>query len=223
MPKTASPFPAYLAERYRAWRTLRFAPDRAWYARLAEDGQHPRAMVISCSDSRVDAGALFSAEPGDLFAVRNIAALVPPFTDDGALHGVSAAIEFAVTSLHVAHIVVLGHSNCGGVSACRAMCAGQAAHLAEETSFVGRWMSILAPGYAAVAARADDPAEQQRLLEQEAVLVSLRNLESFAFVRDAVAREVLTLHGAWVDIADGRLHLFNPATRGFAPIEAARP
>jgi carbonic anhydrase len=222
MPKTASPFPAYLADRYRAWRALRFAPDRAWYARLAEDGQHPRAMVISCCDSRVDAATLFSAEPGDLFAVRNVAALVPPFTDDGALHGVTAAIEFAVTSLHIAHIIILGHSNCGGVAACRDMCAGRAPHLEQPGSFVGRWMSILTPGYEAVAKRAADPAEEQRLLEHEAVLTSLRNLETFDFVRDAVARRVLTLHGAWVDIGDGRLHLFNPETRLFSPIETAR-
>lgn len=222
MPRTASPFPAYLAERYRAWRALRFAPDRAWYARLAEDGQHPRAMVISCCDSRVDAATLFSAEPGDLFAVRDVAALVPPCSEDGALHGVSAAIEYAVTALHVAHIVVLGHSGCGGVAACRDMCAGRAEHLKAPDSFVGRWISILADSYPAVAARTDCAAEQQRLLEQEAVLVSLRNLETFEFVREAVQRNVLTLHGAWVDIGDGRLHLFNPETRSFAPIETHR-
>jgi len=221
MPKTARLLPQYLTERYRAWRALRFEKDRAWYARLAEGGQHPRAMVFSCCDSRLDAVGLFGAEPGDLFVVRNVANLVPPYAPDHAHHGASAALEYAVTVLKVAHIVVLGHSNCGGVEACHDMCSGAAPHLQEATSFVGRWMSILAPGYDLVAATGSR-AERLRLLEQEAVRVSLRNLESFPFVREAVAANLLTLHGAWMDIGEGALHVFSSETRQFAPLDPAR-
>ncbi|SEA50868.1 carbonic anhydrase [Rubrimonas cliftonensis] len=220
MPKTARLLPGYMVDRYRAWRALRFEKDRAWYARLAEGGQRPRAMVFSCCDSRVDAVGLFGAEPGDLFVVRNVANLVPPYAPDHAHHGASAALEYAVTVLKVAHIVVLGHSNCGGVEACHDMCSGAAPHLEEETSFVGRWMSILAPGYAKVS-DTGSREERLRLLEQEAVQVSLRNLESFPFVKSAVDRNLLTLHGAWMDIGEGVLHVFSAETRRFAPLEIA--
>jgi len=228
MPKTARTLPSYLAERYRGWRALRFEENSAWYARLAQEGQRPRAMVVSCCDSRVDAVGLFGAEPGDLFVVRNVANLIPPHAPDRVHHGTSAAVEYAVTVLKVAHIVVLGHSNCGGVAACHAMCSGAAPELEAETSFIGRWMDILRPGYQRVAeACGPDADAETRLLalEREAVLVSLRNLETFPFVRAAIDAGAVTLHGAWMDIAEGRLHMFSPETRSFSAIdaEARRP
>lgn len=215
MPATARPLPSYLVDRYRAWKALRFEQNRVWYAHLAHSGQHPRAMVVSCCDSRVDVTGLFGAEPGDLFVVRNVANLVPAYQPDHLHHGTSAAVEYAVTVLKVAHIVIIGHSNCGGVAACHEMCENGSPAL--ETSFVGRWMDILRPGYDKLPAEAD-PAERLRAFEQEGVLVSLRNLETFPFVREAVAAGELTLHGAWMDIAEGVLHLFNPATRSFDPV-----
>ena len=223
MPQTARLLPSYLLERYRAWRALHFEEDRAWYARLAEGGQRPRAMIIACCDSRIDAVGLFGGEPGDLFVVRNVANLIPPYEPDHFKHGTSAAVEYAVTVLRVAHILVIGHSNCGGVGACHAMCSGKAPHLLEPASFVGRWMEILRPGYELVAARhpADETAALTAL-EQEAVLVSLRNLETFPFVRERVAQGMLTLHGAWIDIGSGRLHLFDPETRRFEHLEVER-
>lgn len=115
---TAKPLPAYLTDRFRTWRNTRFVEDQAWYARLAQAGQAPRTMLISCCDSRVDPIQLFAGEPGDFFVVRNVANLVPPSLPDRRHHGTSAAVEFAVTQLGVAHIVVLGHSGCGGVAAC---------------------------------------------------------------------------------------------------------
>lgn len=225
MMPNARPLPTYLAERYRAWRALRFEEDRAWYARLADEGQRPRAMMVSCCDSRVDAVGLFGAEPGDLFVVRNVANLIPPFTADHAHHGTSAAVEFAVKALRVAHVVVVGHSGCGGIEACHDMCDHAAPHLEEDTSFIGRWMEILRPGYdrvAQAATAADDRAARIRMLEHEGVLESLRNLETFPFVRDAVAEGRLSLHGAWIDIADGRLHAFSAETGTFAPVDGER-
>ena len=203
-----SPLPGYLIDRYRSWHALRFSDNRTWYARLANEGQRPRAMLVSCCDSRIDTVQMFGAEPGDLFVVRNIANLIPPYSPDHEHHGTSAAVEYAVNSLKVAHIVVVGHSNCGGVHACHDMCAGLAPELDETSSFVGRWMDILRPGYERVAARVADPEARKAALEQEAVLTSLRNLESFPFVAEAVEAGVLTLHGAFVEIGTGRLLTF---------------
>ncbi|TVQ57930.1 MAG: carbonic anhydrase [Rhodobacteraceae bacterium] len=217
MPVTARPLPPYLVDRYRAWKALRFEPNRVWHSHLAHSGQHPRAMVVSCCDSRVDVVGLFGAEPGDLFVVRNVANLIPAFAPDHLHHGTSAAVEYAVTVLQVSHIVIIGHSQCGGVAACCAMCDGEAPEL--ETSFVGRWMDILRPGYERLPAT-DDQDARLRALEKESVLVSLRNLETFPFVAAAVASGDLTLHGAWIDIAEGALHLFDPATRQFEPVRA---
>jgi len=212
-----SPLPGYLVDRYRSWHVLRFADNRAWFARLAAEGQRPRAMMISCCDSRVNVAEIFGAEPGDLFVVRNIAGLVPPFNPDHQHHGTSAAVEYAVNALKVAHIVVVGHSNCGGVHACHDMCAGTAPELNEATSFVGRWMDILRPGYERVSAISTDPKERKAALEREAVLTSLRNLGTFPFVAEAVAAGILTLHGAFVEIGTGAL-LVHRDGRGFVAL-----
>lgn len=228
MPQTARRLPSYLLERYRAWHALHYEENRSWYKRLVQDGQHPRTMMVTCCDSRFDPVGVFSAEPGEHFIVRNVASLIPPFVPGGGHHGTLAALEFAVTVLHVAHIVIVGHSHCGGVKACHDMCSGAAPELLENTSFVGRWMDILRPGYDRVSASIEndgtDAAQDRalRALEQEAVLVSLRNLETFPFVREAVEDGLLTLHGAWIDIASGKLHLFDPDKRRFAAIEGDR-
>lgn len=213
----ARPLPAYLTERYRGWVVNRFEGNRAWYARLAATGQHPRAMVIQCCDSRVNVAEMFGAEPGDLFIVRNVANLVPPYDPDHGHHGTSAAVEFAVNALKVAHIVVVGHSMCGGVHACHDMCAGKAPELEEASSFIGRWMDILRPGFERVVTRVSGEAAQKSALEHEAVLVSLSNLETFPFVRDSIRSGMLTLHGAWFDIGTGELQVWQPET-GFAPV-----
>lgn len=205
------PIPNYFVERFNAWRSRKFEDSRAWYARLMSGGQHPRAMLISCCDSRLDTLAMFGAEPGDLFVVRNVANLVPPFAPDQDHHGTSAAVEYAVTVLEVAHILVVGHSDCGGVAACHDMCSGAAPELDAKSSFVGRWMDILRPGYERIngANGVPDPAERAgslRALEQEAVRISLDNLATFPFVQKAQRDGMLTLHGAWIDIAQGRMH-----------------
>lgn len=211
------PLPGYLADRYRAWHKLRFEENRAWYSRLADEGQRPRAMVVSCCDSRVDVVGLFGAEPGDLFVVRNIAALIPPYSPDHNHHGTSAAVEYAVTTLKVTNLVVVGHSNCGGVAACHDMCAGLAPELDVATSFVGRWMDIMRPAYARLGDETDRKA-RLAMLEREGVRVSLGNLWSFPFVQDAVRAGQLALHGAWIDIAEGRLHVISPASQDFEAI-----
>ncbi len=213
----ARPLPDYLVRRYQGWRASVHAQSRGWYRRLAEEGQHPRAMIISCCDSRVHASAIFGADPGEFFIHRNIANLVPPFAPDGDLHGTSAAVEYAVTALKVAHLIVLGHSNCGGVQGCHDMCTGKAPELERASSFVGRWMDLLRPGYRMVAGIADE-AERLRALEMQAVLTSLDNLMSFPFVAEAVAGERLSLHGLWHDIGSGELLCYDRDQGGFAPL-----
>jgi carbonic anhydrase len=212
----ARPLPAYLIQRFQGWRATAYQENRAWYRRLAASGQHPRAMVISCCDSRVHVTSIFGADEGEFFIHRNIAGLVPPYTPDGKNHGTSAAVEYAVTSLGVAHIVVLGHSNCGGVKGCHDMCTGHAPELEEKTSFVGRWMDILRPGFEKVAHMPPDmilPA-----LEKQAVLTSLENLMTFPFVADAVKDDRLTLHGLWTNTGEGELEHYDPARDDFIPV-----
>jgi len=211
----ARPLPTYLAQRFHGWKATTFQENKAWYRRLAASGQHPRVMVISCCDSRIPVTAIFGADEGEFFVHRNIAGLVPPYNPDGQYHGTSAAVEYAVTSLGVAHIVVLGHSNCGGVQACHDMCCGLAPELEMKSSFVGRWMDILRPGFDRVA-HLPIP-ERPRALEKEAVLVSLQNLMNFPFITELVADDRLTLHGLWTDTGEGDLEQFDPA-KGFVAV-----
>ena len=212
----ARPLPAYLISRFHGWRATSYQDNKAWFRRLAQSGQHPRAMIISCCDSRVHVTSIFGADEGEFFIHRNVANLVPPYNPDGEYHGTSAAVEYAVTSLGVAHIVVLGHSNCGGVKGCHDMCSGNAPELDEKSSFVGRWMDILRPGYERI--RATAPADPLRALEKEAVLVSLENLMTFPFVRTAVEDDRLTLHGLWNDTGEGALEQYDPIRAAFVPV-----
>jgi carbonic anhydrase len=150
--------------------------------------------------------------------VRNVANLIPPYTPDEAHHGTSAAIEYAVLHLHVAHIVVIGHSSCGGVKACHAMCSGAAPELEAKGSFIGRWIDTLRPGFDAMKAR-DLPEEQELpALEQQGVRVSLQNLMTYPFVAEAVEAERLSIHGVWFEIGTGRMMAFDGEAQDFRPI-----
>ncbi len=215
--KHARPLPTYLVHRYHGWKATAYSDNQAWYRRLAQEGQHPRAMMISCCDSRVHVTSIFGADQGEFFIHRNIANLVPPYEPDGNQHGTSAAVEYAVTALKVAHVIVIGHSNCGGVMGCMDMCSGNAPALEEKSSFVGRWMDILRPGYERVKDIADDD-ERRGALERQAVMVSLENLMTFPFVTDAIKAGTLTLHGLWHDIGEGGVEQFDPSTDRFVPI-----
>jgi carbonic anhydrase len=139
---------------------------------------------------------------------------VPPFKPDGDYHGTSAAVEYAVTSLNVTHLIVLGHSNCGGVQGCIDMCQGKAPELEAQASFVGRWMDILRPKYELVADEID-PDVQARQLEKHAVVISLENLMTFPFIKDRVDQGVLSMHGLWTDIGEGGLECYNPKANEF--------
>ena len=183
----ARPLPPDLLARYRAWQDRRTPEDIAAYAEAARKDQNPKAMIITCCDSRVLISEIFGNEPGDFFIHRNIANLVPPHEPDGRSHGTSAAIEYAVIALGIEHLIVMGHHGCGGVRGCHDMLAGLAPDLDTPTSFVGTWLKILKPGFEALAGRGLGYEARIATLEQEAVLVSLRNLMTFPFVAEAVA------------------------------------
>jgi len=194
-------FPARLREGYQSFRTGRLPMEQSRYRELAERGQSPEIMVIGCCDSRVSPEVIFDARPGELFVVRNVANLVPPYSPDGAYHGVSAALEFAVLALKVKHIVVLGHAHCGGVKAF----AEDAAPLSPG-DFIGKWMSLMAPAAEAVGTREGRPhAEYLELMEKASIANSLANLLTFPRLRALVEAGEVALHGAYFGVATGEL------------------
>lgn len=206
--------PDYLLERYKNWKSHDFPLNRDLFRKLAVEGQTPRAMVIACCDSRVAIEAVFGQQVGEVFVHRNIANMVPPYTPDGQHHGTAAAVEFAVKYLKVNHIIVMGHSSCGGVRGCLAMCAGQAPDLERRESFIGRWLDTLRPGVARIADITDE-TDRQTALEKEGIQISLENLMAYPFVADAVDAGTITLHGLWTDLAEMDLETFDGAVRHF--------
>ena len=213
----ARPLPPTLVQRYREWQARRGPEDIARYAETAE-AQHPKAMIITCCDSRVLISEIFGEGPGDFFIHRNIANLVPPHEPDGRSHGTSATIEYAVIALGIEHLIVMGHHGCGGVRGCHDMLAGLAPALDLPTSFVGTWLRILKPGYESLSGRGLDYETRIRTLEKEAVLVSLRNLMTFPFVAERTESGQLELHGVWKDIRDGSLEVYDPLAGTFLPL-----
>lgn len=200
----ARPLPAYLVQRYQGWKATKYVESQAWLKQLSDEGQHPRAMVISCCDSRVHATDLFGVDTGEFFMHRNIANIVPPRDADSANHATAAALEYAITVLKVSHLIILGHSKCGGVQGAYDMCAGAAPALQAPHSFVGRWIEFLRPAYDRVVGTGSREAEIAAL-EHAGVINSLENAMSYEFVRDAVSAGDLTLHGLWTNIGDGTL------------------
>lgn len=206
--------PDYLMHRYRDWKESSFPNSRDWFRKLAIEGQHPKAMVVACCDSRVAVTSIFGQRTGELFVHRNIANVVPPYMPDGRHHGTGAALEYAVTVLKVEHILVMGHSNCGGVRGCIDMCSGRSPELDAAGSLVGRWLDVLRPGYDRVS-DIEDVEVQQTALEKEGIQLSLENLMGYPFVLEAVEAGRLSLHGLWADIADMDLETFDGAVRHF--------
>lgn len=211
-------FPTRLIEGYAAFAEGRLSAEQSRYRELAEHGQSPEIMVIGCCDSRVSPEVIFDAGPGELFVARNVANLVPPFTPDRGLHGVSAALEFAVQALKVKHIVVLGHARCGGVRA-----------YVEETEplspgdFIGQWISLIGPAARRLGGRGEKESLEayQARLEQTSLLASLDNLMTFPCISTLVERGRLHLHAAYFDVATGRLSVRDRNTEEFVALEDA--
>ena len=208
-------FPKPLLDGYRSFRDDRYTRERDRYRRLAEHGQAPEVMVIACCDSRAAPETIFNAGPGEIFVVRNVANLVPPCEPDDicTCHSTAAALEFAVQGLEVRHIVVLGHSGCGGIRAA----LRPAAEPLSPDDFIGKWMSRLGPAAEAMAGRPElTEGERQTALEQISIRQSVANLRTFPWISIPEGRGRLSLHGAWFDIADGKLWVMDPAGGEFS-------
>lgn len=203
-----------LIEGYRRFKANGWKQQRERWAQLA-DGQNPQLMVIACSDSRVDPTIIFDTSPGQIFMVRNVANMVPPFETTPGHHGVSAALEFAVTQLEIPEIVVLGHQSCGGCAAALTQRFDDKAH--GEGGFISDWMSLLDDARERVVAQHGEGDAAIRALEHEAVKVSIANLRTFPCipVRERAGR--LRIHGAYFAVADGILHILDEATGDFSP------
>ena len=206
------PLPSDLLRGYSRYVKKGFAKYRETHEHLAIYGQHPEVMVISCCDSRVTPEGIFGAGPGELFVLRNVANLVPPYEATEGQHGTSAAIEYGVTALKVKHLVVMGHAKCGGIHAFRQ----NANQKSLDGDFIGRWIKLLEPAAIAMACmpvdRLDDP---QLAMEYAGVRQSLKNLMTFPFVQAAVENGDLELHGTWFDIGSGELRVMDPESEQF--------
>ncbi len=209
-------FPPRLIDGYRVFTETRLPLERSRYQKLAETGQHPEVMVICCCDSRISPEVIFDAHPGELFVVRNVANLVPPYSPSGMTHGVSAALEFAVQGLKVRHLIVMGHSLCGGVRAF-------VDHRGRPNpgDFIDNWMSLIAPAAYAVDAGAKlSRTDYLARLEKASVVVTLDNLMTFPWIRSRVDDKSLRLLGAYFDVGTGTLEAYDPGTKAFAKVDA---
>ncbi|MEP5781016.1 MAG: carbonic anhydrase [Hyphomicrobiales bacterium] len=221
MPDTSNAFPAFLSDGYRAFRDGRLRDERERYEALAELGQKPTTMLISCCDSRAAPETIFNAAPGELFVVRNVANLVPPYEIDDGLHGTSAALEFAVQGLKVENIVIMGHGRCGGVNACLNQHEAEAGiEPLSAGDFIGNWISILEPAIDKMICADDaDPAARRRALEEAGIRHSIENLMTFPFIKTLVESGKMKLHGAWFDISSGELFTMDRETGVFGSVD----
>jgi carbonic anhydrase len=217
MQQSSSPELDRLINGYRRFRETGWTPNRERWRTLRE-GQQPEIMVIACSDSRVDPTQIFDVDPGEVFVVRNVAALVPPFENTPGHHGVSAALEFAVQVLEVKEIVVMGHGMCGG---CKAALT-QELHGSEpgEGGFIAAWIAMLDEVREPVAARyGTEGREAERAMEFAGVQLSLRNLRTFPCIRKKEREGLLRLRGAFFAISDGLLHVLDESSGTFSAVE----
>jgi carbonic anhydrase len=216
MTDSASPELDHLIAGYRRFREQGWTPKLERWRELGE-GQHPRVMIIACSDSRVDPAQIFDTDPGEMFVVRNVAAMVPPFETAPGHHGVSAALEFAVQVLKVREIVVLGHGMCGGCKA--ALSQSLQGSAPGQGGFIADWIALLDDARGPVVARYGTTGrEAERAMEQAGVRTSLANLRTFACINQKEARGSLRLTGAFFAISDGVLHLLDETTGAFQPV-----
>ena len=207
--------PKSLIEGHRRFLRDKHAPERGRYAQLAELGQAPTAMVIACCDARADVSTIFDAEPGDLFILRNVANLVPPYEPEGKYHGTSAGIEFAVQGLKVPHLIILGHSHCGGVSAYRHRVRDKVA----ERGFIGSWLTMLDDlkiDEGEISELGDETA-----FEFAAIRSSLANLRTLPFIKKREEEGLLSLHGLHFDLASGTLLALDDSRGSFTDLHAA--
>jgi len=208
---------ADLLDGYRRFRSNHWETQRERWDELKE-GQSPKVMIISCSDSRVDPTQIFDTNPGETFVVRNVAALVPPYEISPGQHGVSAALEFAIQFLKVEEIVVMGHGSCGGCAA--ALSEQMKDAPTGDGGFIAQWITLLDDARRKVVEKHPDSrsSDAQLAMEHEGVRTSIANLATFPFVQDKLADGSIKLIGAWFAISEGKLHVLDNATGEFSAV-----
>jgi len=210
---------ARLVDGYRRFRGGYYLAHREALSVLAHIGQSPEVCIVSCSDSRVEPSLILDCDPGDLFAIRNVANLVPPFETAGLYHGTSAAIEFAVCGLQVSHVIILGHGHCGGI---QALLDGKTSYY-PSAGFVSAWMSIATVARARVL-RQDElatPQDRARACEQASIQLSLENLMTFPWISERVEQGILQIHGWYYDLDHGDLLCLDPETDRFTSLTSS--
>lgn len=212
--KKLAPLPEFLIKRYKVWKSTSYKNNSIKFKELASLGQSPKAMVISCCDSRVHVTSIFGADEGEFFIHRNIANLVPPFSPDGELHGTSAAIEYAIKELKVSYLIVLGHRGCGGIKKGNILNADNAN---SKYIFINKWLSILKPAFENIS-KNNSQKDQLKFLEEEGIKISIKNLFSFPEIINAIDNKILSVHGLIHDIGSGELKYLNPVTERFEKI-----
>ncbi|TWD53265.1 carbonic anhydrase [Agrobacterium vitis] len=209
-------FPSSLLTGYRNFMSGRYVDERGRYRALAEQGQSPQTMVVACCDSRSAPETIFDCGPGELFVVRNVANMVPPYEPDGQYHSTSAALEFAVQSLKVKNIIVMGHGRCGGI---RAALDPNAEPLSPG-DFIGKWMNLVKPAAEQLQnASVMTDAERQTAMERISIRNSIENLRTFPYVRALEEAGEIAIHGAWFDISNGELWVMDSETRDFKRLD----
>lgn len=218
-PQVDPGFPPRLVDGYKAFHYGTLRRERERYERLAESGQRPAIMIVACCDSRAAPETLFDAAPGELFVVRNVANIVPPYGPDAGFHGTPAALEFAVQELKVGHILVMGHGRCGGVRAFREHRDGMATEPLSPGDYIGKWMTLLEPATRNLRCEATaGPDARQRAMEEAGVRNSIANIATYPCVRILLDKGRIALHGAWFDISAGQLWVLDAVSGEFAPM-----
>jgi carbonic anhydrase len=212
-----SSFPSTLLSGYRNFMSGRYVDQRERYRVLAEQGQKLHTLVVVCCDSRAAPEMVFDADPGELFVVRNVANMVPPYEPDGQYHSTSAALEFAVQALRVKDIIVMGHGRCGGISAA----LDPNSEPLSPGDFIGKWMNLVAPAAEQIQGNSVMTAvERQTALERISIRNSISNLRTFPCVKILEERGKLRIHGAWFDISNGELWVMDPQSRDFVRLDS---
>lgn len=213
-------FPTDLIDGYRNFKARRFAMERMRYRVLAEDGQRPHTLLIACCDSRCAPETIFDCGPGELFVIRNVANMVPPYEPDGLFHATSAAIEYAIQALKIEEVVVVGHGRCGGIKAA----LDPTLEPLSPGDFIGKWMSLIKPAAEQIQNSALlTPTERQTALERVSIRNSIGNLRSFPYVRALEEQGRVRIHGAWFDISSGELWVMDTETGDFVRPDLGYP
>ena len=208
-----NPLPKFLVNRYRNWKANEYIKNINLFKQLSK-GQNPKAMIISCCDSRVHANSIFGAKEGDFFIHRNIANLIPPYTPDGDYHGTSAAIEYGIRELKVPHMIVLGHTGCGGVKSAHKLYTNKKTN---DYVFINKWLGIMSPAYNKIP-KNKFVKDQIKILEEESIKISINNLFNFPYIKDMLKNNQLSIHGLIHNIGSGELKYLNFLTNKFENI-----